>query len=179
MTTRRRFLQTVAAGCTMLALPRAMHSALAAADSDVVLRLVAAPAEVALAGDGKTRMLRYSGEVLRGRRDALRVSAGNLGPTLELVRGERVRIEVVNRTSSPTVVHWHGMIVPSAADGHPHQAVPAGGSYTAEFTVRNRAGTYLYHPHPHRLTGRQTYYGLAGLLIVREPREREIGLPQD
>ena len=51
------------------------------------------------------------------------------------------------------------------------------GSYTIEFTVRNRAGTYLYHPHPHRITGWQTYHGLAGLLIVRDPREQEMGLP--
>src|SRR5206468_2161173 len=36
---------------------------------------------------------------------------------------------------------------------------------------------YLYHPHPHGTTGRQTYYGLAGLLIVRDDRERDRGLP--
>jgi FtsP/CotA-like multicopper oxidase with cupredoxin domain len=96
---------------------------------------------------------------------------------LELRRGERVRIEVVNRTGDPTVIHWHGLIVPDTADGHPHQAVGSGDSYTVEFTVRNPAGTYLYHPHPHRITGRQTYYGLAGLLIVREASEHDVGLP--
>ncbi|HEY3077741.1 MAG TPA: multicopper oxidase domain-containing protein [Burkholderiales bacterium] len=170
---RRDLLKTFAAGGAMLALPRAF----AAEEPDVVLRLVAAPAAVALRAETKTRVLRYTGEVLRGRRDALRASPGNLGPTLELRRGERVRIEVVNRAGRPTVIHWHGMIVPDAADGHPHQAVPSGAGYTVEFTVRNPAGTYLYHPHPHGLTGQQTYYGLAGLLIVREPREREIGLP--
>lgn len=125
----------------------------------------------------ETQCWRYAGEVLQGRQDAIRATTGNLGPTLELWRGERVRIQVVNRTPEPTVVHWHGMIVPSAADGHPHQAVPPGGSYTIEFTVRNRAGTYLYHPHPHGLTGAQTYRGLAGLLVVRDPAEREFGLP--
>jgi bilirubin oxidase len=177
MTTRRHVLKTFAAGGAMLVLPQAVRTAFAAEEPDVVLRLTAAPAAVALRGETKTRMLRYTGEVVRGRRDALRPSPGNLGPTLELRRGERVRIEVVNRAGSPTVIHWHGMIVPDAADGHPHQAVPSGASYTVEFTVRNAAGTYLYHPHPHGLTGRQTYYGLAGLLIVREPREREIGLP--
>jgi bilirubin oxidase len=174
---RRELLKTFAAGGTLLALPPALRTAFGAQEPEVELRLVAAPDSVALRGQMKTRVLRYTGEVLRGRRDALGHSAGNLGPTLDLRRGERVRIEVVNRTGSPTVVHWHGMIVPSAADGHPHQAVPSGGSYTVEFTVRNRAGTYIYHPHPHRLTGRQTYYGLAGLLIVREARERETGLP--
>ena len=178
MTTRRRILKAFAAGGAALALPRTIRTAFAAGEPDVVLRLVAAPASMTVVSGTKTRGLRYTGEVLSGRRDALRPSPGNLGPTLELRRGERVRIEVLNRAGQPTVVHWHGMIVPSAADGHPHQAVPSGGSYTVEFTVRTRAGTYLYHPHPHRTTGRQTYYGLAGLLLVREPFEREIGLPE-
>src|SRR3989304_2723020 len=89
------------------------------------------------------------------------------GPALNRRRGERGRIEFENRSGGPSVIHWHGMIVPDTADGHPHQAVPSGERYAVEFTVRNRAGTYLYHPHPHRVTGRQTYYGLAGLVLVR------------
>lgn len=177
MWTRRSVLKSFAAGGGMLAMPAALRSAHAADEPDVVLKLMVAPARIAIRTGSETRVLRYSGEVLRGRRDALRASPGNLGPTLDLRRGERVRIEVVNRTGDPTVVHWHGMIVPDTADGHPHQAVRPGDGYSVEFTVRNPAGTYLYHPHPHRLTGRQTYYGLAGLLIVREPREQDIGLP--
>ena len=177
MWTRREVLKTVAAGGGMLAMPPALRTAFGAQNPDLVLRIVAAPAAMPLRPGPKTRGLRYTGEVLRGRRDALLPSASNLGPTLDLRRGERVRIEVVNRTGDPTVIHWHGMIVPDSADGHPHQAVRSGGSYTVEFTVRNRAGTYLYHPHPHRITGRQTYQGLAGLLIVREPREQDMGLP--
>ncbi|HET7262531.1 MAG TPA: multicopper oxidase family protein [Casimicrobiaceae bacterium] len=88
-----------------------------------------------------------------------------------------MRIQFENRIAAPTVIHWHGMIVPATADGHPHQAVPPGASYTVEFTVRNPAGTYLYHPHPYPLAGKQTYYGMSGLLIVREPSEREIRVP--
>lgn len=177
MTTRRDVLKTLAAGGGMLAMPLALRTTFGAEDPDLILKVVAAPAAMAMRSGPETRGLRYTGEVLRGRGDAIRPPAGNLGPTLDLRRGERVRIEVVNRTGDPTVIHWHGMIVPDYADGHPHQAVRSGGSYTIEFTVRNRAGTYLYHPHPHRITGRQTYQGLAGLLIVREPGERDVGLP--
>jgi FtsP/CotA-like multicopper oxidase with cupredoxin domain len=177
MWTRRNALKTLAVGGGMLAMPTTIREVLGAVEPDVILRLVATPARVSIRSGAETRVLRYTGEVLRGRRDAIRTSAGNLGPTLELRRGEHVRIEVVNRIGTPTVIHWHGMIVPDTADGHPHQAVHSGDSYTIEFTVRNPAGTYLYHPHPHRITGRQTYYGLAGLLIVREARERDIGLP--
>ena len=43
--------------------------------------------------------------------------------------------------------------------------------------MRNPAGTYLYHPHPHGQTGPQVYQGLAGLLLVREPSEGRRGLP--
>jgi len=175
--TRRDVLKSFGAGTSLLALPASLRTAYAAEEPDVVLRLVAAPARLPIREGAETHGLRYTGEVLRGRRDAIVAAPGNLGPTLELRRGERVRIEVVNRMGDPTVIHWHGMIVPDTADGHPYQAVRPGDSYTVEFTVRNPAGTYLYHPHPHGLTGRQTYYGLAGLLLVREDREGSIGLP--
>ena len=177
MWTRRKMLKTLAAGTGTLAMPATIRQALGAPAPDLTLKLVAAPARAAFRSGPETRVLRYTGEVVRGRRDAIRASTGLLGPTLELRRGERVRIEVINRTGDPTVVHWHGMIVPDAADGHPHQAVRSGDSYSVEFTVRNPAGTYLYHPHTHRITGRQTYFGLAGLIIVREPVERDMGLP--
>lgn len=179
MWTRRKVLKTLSAGGSLFALPGSLRNAAGAPEPDLVLRLVAAPAKTAVRAGPETQVLRYTGEVVRGRRDAIRASAGYLGPTLELRRGERVRIEFVNRTGMPSVTHWHGMIVPDSADGHPHQAVASGSSYTVEFTVRNTPGTYLYHPHPHRITGRQTYYGLAGLLIVRDPREKAIGLPAD
>ena len=177
--TRRTVLKAFAAGGGMLAMPPALRSAFAASEPDVVIRLTAAAAEMAMRAGTPTRGLRYSGEVLRGRRAALGAAPGNLGPTLELRRGERVRIEVVNRTGDETVIHWHGMIVPDTVDGHPHQAVAPGERYTVDFTVRNPAGTYLYHPHPHRITGRQTYQGLAGLIVVREPAERDMHLPQE
>ncbi|MDE1948259.1 MAG: multicopper oxidase domain-containing protein [Burkholderiales bacterium] len=174
--TRRGALQAFAAGAGALATPLSLR-AQSRASVDLVLRITALPVSLQMRAGQETRGLRYTGEVLQGRHDAFRNVPGNLGPTLELWRGERVRIQVVNRTSEPTVVHWHGMIVPSAADGHPHQAVASGDSYTIAFTVQNPAGTYLYHPHPHGLTGAQTYRGLAGLLIVRDPAERAFGLP--
>ena len=175
---RRDVLKALGAGGAMLGMPSALRGAFAASEPDVILRLTAAPATMAVREGTPTRGLRYTGEVLRGRRDALGAAPGNLGPTLELRHGERVRIEVVNRTGDETVIHWHGMIVPDIADGHPHQAVASGDRYTVDFTVRNPAGTYLYHPHPHRITGRQTYQGLAGLIVVRDPAERDIELPQ-
>ncbi len=45
----------------------------------------------------QTPTLRFVDEVVRGRPDALRASDSFLGPTLDLWRGERVRIHVENR----------------------------------------------------------------------------------
>lgn len=177
MWTRRKFLLTAATSAATLAIPIGIKRTLAGEEPDLVLRLTAALDRVPIWSGPETRVLRYRAEVLRGRRDAVRPASSYLGPTLELKRGERVRIRFENRMNEPSIIHWHGMIVPDAADGHPHHAVGPGGEYLYEFTVRNPAGTYLYHPHPHGLTGKQVYYGLAGLLIVREREERAYGLP--
>ncbi len=177
MWTRRSVLKALGgAGAAVAAAP--LHRALAAGAPDLVLRLTAAPGRLTLWSGAQTAVLRYSGEVLRGRAEALLPPAGYLGPTLELRRGERVRIEFRNRLDEPSIIHWHGMIVPEAADGHPRLAVGPDGEYTYEFTVRNPAGTYLYHPHPHGRTGAQVYRGLAGLVVVREARELSYGLPR-
>jgi FtsP/CotA-like multicopper oxidase with cupredoxin domain len=56
-------------------------------------------------------------------------------------------------------------------DGHPKDAIPAGGSRSYTFPVINRGGTYWYHAHPDMLTGKQTYKGIAGFFIVRDPAE--------
>jgi hypothetical protein len=44
------------------------------------------------------------------------------GPTLELVRGQPVRITVVNHLEEPTGIHWHGLEIPSYPDGVPRTA---------------------------------------------------------
>ncbi len=174
MWTRREFVKALGASGMAAAFPPAARSS---ADPDVSLRLVAAPSHARIFAGAETPVLRFTGEVLSGRRNALKPVASYLGPTLDLMRGERVRIEFENRLAEPTIVHWHGMIVPDVADGHPRFAIAPGGRYVYEFTVQNPAGTYLYHPHPHGRTGHQVYHGLAGLLIVREPAERDMGLP--
>jgi bilirubin oxidase len=176
--TRRRMLRALAGGSAVISLPFGANAATSAArPPDVAIRLVAARDRVSIWRGTETDVLRYSAEVTSGRADAVRSTSSYLGPTLELRRGERVRIEFVNRIDEPSIVHWHGMIVPARDDGHPRYAVGPGRSYVYEFTVRNPAGTYLYHPHPDGRTGRQVYLGRAGLVIVRDDDERAVGLP--
>lgn len=177
MWTRRETLKTLlAAGATAgLGLPTGRAGE---RNPDVILRIVAKPDRISIWKGEPTAVFRYVGEVLKGRQDVLRPSGSYLGPTLDLLRGERVRIHFENRLDEASVIHWHGMIVPERADGHPRFAVAPGGSYVYEFTVANPAGTYLYHPHPHGRTGFQVYHGMAGMLIVREPAEAQMGLPR-
>ncbi len=116
---RRRALQALAAGASALLVPTGLREAFAAVSPDVAIRLVAAPDRVSIWPGTATRVLRFKAEVLQGRPDALRPMTSYLGPTLELRRGERVRIQFINRMNEPSIVHWHGMIVPDRADGHP------------------------------------------------------------
>jgi FtsP/CotA-like multicopper oxidase with cupredoxin domain len=149
-----------------------------AAQPDVELALSAAPGQVRLLDGSPTQVWQYSARVVRGPAGALEPLEGSyLGPVIRLRRGQRVRVRFANRLAEPSIVHWHGLDVPESADGHPRLAVDGGEEYVYDFEVRNRAGTYWYHPHPHERTGPQVYQGLAGLLIVSDPEEDALSLP--
>jgi FtsP/CotA-like multicopper oxidase with cupredoxin domain len=92
-------------------------------------------------------------------------------PLIRVRSGAQLRIKLWNALQEPSIIHWHGLKVDSNNDGHPHYAVSGGETYDYTFTVTNRAATYWYHPHPHHLTGRQVYLGLAGLFIVEDDEE--------
>ena len=139
---------------------------------DVELVLTAAPDEVRVLPGAPTRVWRFTGRVLKGPVDTLQILPGSyLGPIIRLRRGQRVRVRFANQLAEDSIVHWHGLDVPEAADGHPRRVIGHGGEYVYEFEVTNRAGTYWYHPHPHMRTGAQVYAGLAGLLLVRDAEE--------
>lgn len=99
------------------------------------------------------------------------------GPTILASNGDSARIQLVNGLAQETAIHWHGMVVPPAADGHPRDAVPPERGYAYQFTVNQRACLNWYHPHPHMHTGEQVYMGLAGAFIVRDSVEAGLGLP--
>ena len=145
---------------------------------DVELEMIAEAAEVPVLPGAPTAVWRYRGRVLRGPAASMESSPDTyLGPTLRLRRGQKVRVHFHNRLPEPSIIHWHGLDVPSHADGHPRLAIPGGERYVYEFEVTNRAGTYWYHPHPHMRTGAQVQRGLAGLLIVSDDDEAALGLP--
>jgi blue copper oxidase len=96
---------------------------------------------------------------------------------VRVARGQTVRVHVRNELDEATNVHWHGLIVPSEADGQPGNLVAPGAEAEYTFAVRNRPGTYWFHPHPHGRTAEQAYQGLAGLFIVTDAEEAALGLP--
>jgi FtsP/CotA-like multicopper oxidase with cupredoxin domain len=101
-----------------------------------------------------------------------------LGPTIVLHRDERTEITVVNRLTTPTAIHWHGIELESYYDGvvdlggDSRQMTPRiepGASFVARMTPP-RAGTFIYHTHWHDMD--QLTKGLYGALIVLEPGEK-------
>ena len=100
-----------------------------------------------------------------------------LGPTLRFRRGDRVEMIVENALDAPTTVHWHGLLVPGEVDGGPQGKIDPGATWRGMLPIDQPAATLWYHPHPHHDTARQTYLGLAGLLIVDDGDH--LGLPHD
>lgn len=99
------------------------------------------------------------------------------GPTFDVRAGENVSVAFSNDLAADTTVHWHGLIVPPAVDGQPHEAVQSGAGFDYSFTVKQRAGMSWYHPHPHLATASQVAYGLAGGFIIRDSVEDALDLP--
>lgn len=97
-----------------------------------------------------------------------------LNPTLHVARGDTLDITLHNALAEDTTLHWHGLQVDEANDGSGLHPVPANGERQYRFEVRNRAGLYWYHAHPHNRTGRQLQMGLAGLLLVEDEEERAL-----
>src|SRR5262245_26177103 len=94
-----------------------------------------------------------------------------LNPVLCVERGATVRAQFWNGLDETSIIHWHGLKVDANNDGHPHYAIPAGATYTYQYSVPNRASTYWYHPHAHGRTAMQIHQGLAGMLLVEDDDE--------
>ncbi len=101
-----------------------------------------------------------------------------LGPTLRASRGERVTVNVHNGLPETTSVHWHGMHLPAADDGGPHQPIEPGSSWSPTWTIDQPASTLWYHPHPHGRTEKHVYRGLAGMFILDDERQTVPDLPR-
>ena len=121
-----------------------------------VFHLVAEPIEHEFAPGLKATCWGYNGRTI--------------GPTIEAVEGDRVRIYVTNRLPEATSVHWHGVIVPSGMDGVgglSQAPILPGETYKYEYTLRQH-GTCMYHSHYDEMT--QMGLGMMGMFVIH-PRQ--------
>ena len=111
-------------------------------------------------------------EVTPGQREqALTYNGIVPGPTLRMVEGQPVRVQVRNELDQSTSVHWHGQRVPNDMDGVTFLTQPPiepGAEFTYEF-VPSPYGSHMYHSHHN--AAEQVGKGMLGALIV-EPAER-------
>lgn len=117
-------------------------------------------------------------EFFPGKRSStLGYNGSYLGPTLRVHRGDDVQVAITNALGEPTTVHWHGLLIPGDRDGGPHQSIAPGATWRTTLPVRQPGATLFYHSHVHGRTAEQVYAGLAGVLLVHDPREDHLGLP--
>jgi FtsP/CotA-like multicopper oxidase with cupredoxin domain len=76
------------------------------------------------------------------------------------------------------VVHLHGGLTPASYDGWAENLVAPGQDAIFCYPMGQRAALLWYHDHVMGVTRFGVYAGLAGLWIIRDQRERELGLPE-
>src|SRR5438093_5190639 len=80
--------------------------------------------------------------------------------------------------SGHAVVHLHGGLTPASFDGWAENLFAPGQPAVFHYPMNQRAALLWYHDHVMGVTKFDVYAGLAGLWIVRDDRERELGLPE-
>src|SRR6266581_926305 len=80
--------------------------------------------------------------------------------------------------SGHAVVHLHGGLTPAPYDGWAENLFAPGQPAFFHYPMNQRAALLWYHDHVMGVTKFGVYAGLAGLWIIRDQRERELGLPE-
>jgi FtsP/CotA-like multicopper oxidase with cupredoxin domain len=83
-----------------------------------------------------------------------------------------------SRLIGHTVVHLHGGLTPASYDGWAENIFAPAQPAVFHYPMDQRAALLWYHDHVMGITKLDVYAGLAGLWIVRDERERELGLPE-
>ena len=185
---RRNFLKyTGVSAAAAATYPAFVHAASSGAankpsanfNADVEIELKQEVVNIPIFDGPKTRVWKVFGKVLKGSSKTVENLSGTyLAPTLHFQTGQKVRIYLKNNLPSESILHWHGLHVPSKMDGNPMYAINNGETFVYEFEILNRAGTYWYHAHTHSVTAKQVYSGLAGLIIVSDKEEQALALPK-
>ena len=107
------------------------------------------------------------------------INSDILGETIRIHRGDEVKIVYNNKLKEATTMHGHGMHVPATMDGGPKNKIQPHSSWTAQYTVDQKASTNWYHPHLMGKTAEHVYMGLAGLIIIDDEESDVLDLPKE
>jgi len=110
--------------------------------------------------------------------DTFAINSTYLGPTLLMQNGDTVSINHKNNLKEEVTMHGHGMHVPPSMDGTAHQPIAPGETWSATYTVNQKACTNWYHPHTMGKTAKHVYKGLAGVIIIEDDESKRLDLPQ-
>ena len=102
-----------------------------------------------------------------------------LGSTLILSNNDKVSLNYTNKLDEDTTMHGHGMHLPAVMDGGVHQVIKPKETWSAQYTVNQKACTNWYHPHLMEKTAEQVYMGMAGLLIVEDDEIKSLDIPKN
>jgi FtsP/CotA-like multicopper oxidase with cupredoxin domain len=153
----------VAVAAALNGMPEAVDAApvIAGQSTTSITSLVAAP------GDQPVKRFVLTAAVSRINGQQVFALNGSVpGPELRVNQGDRVEVTLINQLPESTTLHWHGVMVPNAADGVAgvtQDAVQPGATYHYAF-IANEAGTFWYHTH--QQTGEQLPLGMFGPLVV-------------
>src|SRR6478736_33124 len=154
----------------------------------------------------KTRVLAFGGQVKQAGKEGSFEYYGSPGPTFEMTRGQKARVEWFNEiegkhlfslgttphpienaeTDVPFVTHVHGLEVSSKSDGFPNAWFTHSGKHgpdwdgnVYEYPNSQPATALWYHDHTIGMTRYNVYAGLAGAYLIRDPNTEPKGLVQD
>ena len=143
---RRKFLGSSASGVGMLGLAGAMPAwARGGLDGTIARR-----GSDVLSGEHLTMSVADTTFTTGSRRGpGVAVNGTIPGPLVRLKEGQNLTVDLLNRSSHGTSIHWHGLLVPFLMDGVPGvsmAAVEPGDTYRYQFPIR-QSGTYWWHAH--------------------------------
>ena len=75
------------------------------------------------------------------------------------------------------VIHLHGGRTPPESDGYPEEWVAPGKSQTCYYPSSQHPALLFYHDHTMGINRLNTYAGMMGMFIIRDPREDVYVLP--
>lgn len=119
------------------------------------------------------------------------------GPTIEAHSGRGIFVDWVNQLPARhllpvdyaihgaergvpevrAVVHLHGGRTPAASDGYPENWTIPGQTQSCFYPCAQHAALLFYHDHTMGINRLNTYAGMLGLFLIRDPREDVAQLP--